>query len=206
MSDLVTVMEEREAAGAAAADVVLQQAGQAGGGALAARQHEAFCAALTGWSGGDPLSATEAYLAAYPRSSRAAARANAARLLARPDIAARVRWLRSTLAEATTVQFPGLNGTIPGFGHQKPNDWGLGLELRGHKSPHWTGTQSSPATFGHFGQSGTFLWVDPDAGLAAVVLTDRDFGDWARPRWPELSDAVLDAATRRHRMDDALGG
>ncbi len=102
----------------------------------------------------------------------------------------------STLAEARTVQFPGLNGTIPGFGHQKPNDWGLGFELRGHKSPHWTGTQSSPATFGHFGQSGTFLWVDPDAALAAVVLTDRDFGDWAKEAWPSLTDDVLRTCAR----------
>jgi len=97
----------------------------------------------------------------------------------------------STLAEATTVQFPGLNGTIPGFGHQKPNDWGLGFELRDAKSPHWTGTDNSPRTFGHFGQSGTFLWVDPDAGAACVSLADEDFGDWAKAAWPRLSDAVL---------------
>jgi CubicO group peptidase (beta-lactamase class C family) len=97
----------------------------------------------------------------------------------------------STLAEATSVQFPGLNGTIPGFGHQKPNDWGLGFELRDGKSPHWTGAQNSPGTFGHFGQSGTFLWVDPDAGAACVALADRDFGDWAKTAWPPFSDAVL---------------
>ena len=97
----------------------------------------------------------------------------------------------ATVAEATTVQFPGLNGTIPGFGHQKPNDWGLGVELRDGKSPHWTGERNSPGTFGHFGQSGTFLWVDPDAGAACVALTDRDFGDWAKSAWPAFSDAVL---------------
>jgi len=97
----------------------------------------------------------------------------------------------TTLAEATSVQFPGLNGTIPGFGHQKPNDWGLGFELRDGKSPHWTGTHSAPGTFGHFGQSGTFLWVDPDALAACVVLTDRDFGDWAKQAWPAFTDAVL---------------
>src|SRR5690606_22987777 len=73
-----------------------------------------------------------------------------------------------TIAETTTVQFPGLNGVLPGFGHQRPNDWGLGFELRDHKDPHWTGSNSSPRTFGHFGQSGTFLWVDPDAGLGCV--------------------------------------
>ncbi|MGU3654297.1 serine hydrolase domain-containing protein [Mycolicibacterium sp. A43C] len=94
-------------------------------------------------------------------------------------------------AEATTVQFPGLNGVLPGFGSQRPNDWGLGFELRSHKSPHWTGAGNSPSTFGHFGQSGTFLWVDPVAELALVVLTDRDFGDWAYELWPAISDGVL---------------
>src|SRR5436189_7271 len=96
-----------------------------------------------------------------------------------------------TLAEAATVQFPGLDGVLPGFGRQTPNDWGLGLELRDGKAPHWTGTRNSPRTFGHFGRSGTFLWVDPDAGVALACLTDLAFGDWARDAWPRLSDAVL---------------
>jgi hypothetical protein len=33
--------------------------------------------------------------------------------------------------------------------------------------------------------------VDPDAGLACVLLTDREFDDWALEAWPRLSDAVL---------------
>jgi CubicO group peptidase (beta-lactamase class C family) len=98
-----------------------------------------------------------------------------------------------TLAEATTVQFPGLVGVLPGFGRQEPNDWGLGFELRDGKSPHWTGARNSPATFGHFGRSGTFLWVDPEARLALGCLTDLAFGDWAADAWPRLSDAVLGA-------------
>ncbi|MDQ2983899.1 MAG: beta-lactamase family protein [Actinomycetota bacterium] len=98
-----------------------------------------------------------------------------------------------TLAEATEVAFPGLVGVLPGFGRQDPNDWGLGFELRDAKSPHWTGARNSPRTFGHFGQSGTFLWVDPEAGLALACLTDLDFADWAKEAWPRLSDAVLDA-------------
>ncbi|TML60368.1 MAG: beta-lactamase family protein [Actinobacteria bacterium] len=96
-----------------------------------------------------------------------------------------------TLAEATTVQFPGLAGVLPDFGRFDPNDWGLGFELRDAKSPHWTGARNSPRTFGHFGGSGTFLWVDPDAGIALGVLTNLDFGDWAKEAWPRLSDAVL---------------
>jgi CubicO group peptidase (beta-lactamase class C family) len=96
-----------------------------------------------------------------------------------------------TLAEATSVQFPGLAGVLPDFGRFDPNDWGLGFELRDDKSPHWTGSRNSPRTFGHFGASGTFLWVDPDAGLALGCLTDLDFGDWAKEAWPAVSDAVL---------------
>jgi CubicO group peptidase (beta-lactamase class C family) len=96
-----------------------------------------------------------------------------------------------TLAAARSVQFPGLDGVVPGFGRQRPNDWGLGFEIRGEKSPHWTGSRSSPGTFGHFGQSGTFLWVDPDAGAACVALTDRDFDKWAAEAWPPFTDAVL---------------
>jgi CubicO group peptidase (beta-lactamase class C family) len=96
-----------------------------------------------------------------------------------------------TLAEAASVQFPGLVGVLPGFGRQEPNDWGLGLELRDGKSPHWTGGRNSPGTFGHFGRSGTFLWIDPAAGIALGCLTDRAFGDWAADAWPRLSDAVL---------------
>ena len=98
---------------------------------------------------------------------------------------------RSTLRAATTVVFPGLAGVLPGFGRQDPLDWGLGFEVRGSKSPHWTGGANSPATFGHFGQSGSFLWVDPEAGLACAVLSGRDFGPWSKEAWPALSDAVL---------------
>ncbi|MFG2859769.1 serine hydrolase domain-containing protein [Streptomyces sioyaensis] len=98
---------------------------------------------------------------------------------------------RETLTAATQVAFPGLPGVLPGFGHHRPNDWGLGFEIRDGKSPHWTGATSSPRTFGHFGQSGTFLWVDPDARAACIALTDRAFGPWAMEVWPQLTDAVL---------------
>lgn len=93
--------------------------------------------------------------------------------------------------EAMTVQFPGLDGVLPGFGPQRPNDWGLGFEIRDGKSPHWTGKTNTAGTYGHFGQSGTFLWVDPGADLALIVLTDRAFGDWAHAVMPALSDEVL---------------
>jgi len=92
---------------------------------------------------------------------------------------------------ASTVAFPGLSGVLPGFGRQQDNDWGLGCEIRDHKTPHWTSPDNSPATFGHFGQSGSFLWVDPVANLACVSLSDTAFGPWAAAVWPRLSTAVL---------------
>lgn len=104
-----------------------------------------------------------------------------------------------TLAEATSVQFPGLDGVLPGFGRQTPNDWGLGFELRDAKAPHWTGSGNSPQTYGHFGSkpgTATFLWIDPAAGLVAAALADKSFGGWAKAVWPALSDAILSKGTR----------
>jgi CubicO group peptidase (beta-lactamase class C family) len=96
-----------------------------------------------------------------------------------------------TMEEATSVQFPGLVGVLPDIGRMEPNDWGLGFELRNEKQPHWTGSRNSPRTFGHFGGSGTFLWVDPEADVALACLSDLDFGPWALEAWPRLADAVL---------------
>lgn len=98
--------------------------------------------------------------------------------------------------EATSVQFEGMGGVLPGFGRQEPNDWGLGFELRDQKEPHWTGRRNSADTFGHFGLTGSFLWVDPGAGIACASLAARDFGDWANEAWTDLSDAVLEACRR----------
>jgi CubicO group peptidase (beta-lactamase class C family) len=103
------------------------------------------------------------------------------------------------LTEATQVAYPGLDGVLPGYGMQRPNDWGLGFELREAKNPHWTGSRNSPVTFGHFGRSGTFLWVDPVAGAACIALTDRDFGPWAHDAWPPFSDAVLTELAGQYR-------
>jgi CubicO group peptidase (beta-lactamase class C family) len=119
------------------------------------------------------------------------------------DLAAlAVELLRPTLvtgATATamrTLAFPGLKGVLPGVGSFDPLDWGLGAELRDGKDPHWTGSRNSPGTFGHFGGSGTFLWVDPALDVALVCLTDRDYGPWALQAWPALSDAVIEALVR----------
>ncbi|MCV7157375.1 serine hydrolase domain-containing protein [Mycolicibacterium brisbanense] len=124
--------------------------------------------------------------AGYGGTSTVADLAKFARELLRPALVS-----PAMHTAATAVQFPGLSGVLPGFGAQRPNDWGLGFEIRDSKSPHWTGLTNSPSTFGHFGQSGTFVWVDPNADVALVVLTDRNFGEWTYPLWPAISDGVL---------------
>jgi CubicO group peptidase (beta-lactamase class C family) len=99
-----------------------------------------------------------------------------------------------TWTDVIRPQFPSLAGIVPDVGRFDPCPWGLGVEVRGAKAPHWTGRANSPATFGHFGGAGTMMWVDPVADLGVVALTDRPFDDWrddALRLWPELSDAVL---------------
>lgn len=103
------------------------------------------------------------------------------------------RWFR----EATAPQLPELVGIMPGFGKQDPNPFALGFEVRGRKSPHWTGTRNAPETFGHFGMRGTAFWVDPVADLALVVGTAHDFCDAHREVMPRLGDAVLEEFARR---------
>ncbi len=97
----------------------------------------------------------------------------------------------STVVDATSVQYPGLPGVLPGYGSQADNAWGLGFEVRGVKQPHWTSPENSPATYGHFGQGGAMFWVDPVARLAVVALADQPFGEWAIAAWPALSTEVL---------------
>lgn len=96
-----------------------------------------------------------------------------------------------TRDEMVAVQFPGLSGVLPDHGRFDPLDWGLGLQLN-TRPPSWMGTRTSERTFGHFGGTGTFLWVDPHMGVVCAALTTREFDEWAKEAWPRLSDAVLD--------------
>jgi CubicO group peptidase (beta-lactamase class C family) len=105
---------------------------------------------------------------------------------------------QATHADVMSPQFPTLAGIVPDVGRFDPCPWGLGVEVRGAKTPHWTGRANSAATFGHFGGAGTMMWVDPLADVGVVALTDRSFDEWSADAlrlWPEFSDAVL-AETR----------
>lgn len=99
-------------------------------------------------------------------------------------------------AALSQTVLPGLRGILPGYGMQASNDWGLGVEVRGRKDPHWTPPTLSPKTFGHFGMSGSFLWVDPTREMGAVFLGEEPFGQWHKDNWPALTQHILDATGR----------
>lgn len=100
---------------------------------------------------------------------------------------------RASLGLATTVQFPGLAGIVPGVGRFDPCNWGLGFELNAARPGHWTGTRVSQQSFGHFGGSGTFLIVDPTRNAGVVCLTNREYGPWALAAWPPFIDGIVDS-------------
>ena len=138
-----------------------------------------------------PLGMSLSRLEGSPASGMVGTASDCVRLLAelqRPQLVS-----RDSATEAVTIQFAELAGIVPGVGRFDPCPWGLGIEIRGEKSPHWTGTTNSTATFGHFGAAGSMMWVDPVAGCGLVALTDRRFDDWpeALGEWSTLSDAVL---------------
>ncbi len=51
--------------------------------------------------------------------------------------------------------------------------WGLVVELRGDKRPHWTPTAATPESFGQIGASGCVAWCDPARGVSWVALAPR---------------------------------
>ena len=96
-----------------------------------------------------------------------------------------------TLDEMTSVQFPGLDGVLPDYGRFDPLDWGLGVELKGRKSPHWIGVANLAEHVRPLRRLRDVPLGRPRGGPRLAALTTREFGDWAKEAWPRLSDAVL---------------
>lgn len=99
---------------------------------------------------------------------------------------------RDLREDAIRDQTNGLSG-----GFFKPlwwshSSWGLGVELRGDKNPHWTPTQASPISFGHAGASGCLVWHDPLADFSWTILGNRLFGSWWM-RWQTIGTAIYQA-------------
>jgi len=101
-----------------------------------------------------------------------------------------------SVSEMTTDHVHGLpGGVFSARIHWDHAFWGLGWEVKGTKSRHWTGTLSSPETFCHWGASGTLMWADPTRNLAVAILGNRTVlkKQWplSPPRWTAISDAII---------------
>jgi beta-lactamase class C len=120
---------------------------------------------------------------------------------ARPDV------LRpETVADARADQTEGLAG---GYGTEDPFigfnrsrsiawahcPWGLAVELRGAKRPHWTPPAASPGSFGQIGSSGCLAWCDPERGASWAFLAPRttDSG-WLLRHGAAIGNLALQAA------------
>jgi CubicO group peptidase (beta-lactamase class C family) len=68
--------------------------------------------------------------------------------------------------------------------------WGLGVDLRGDKTPHFAPAEAAPTSFGHAGASGCLAWADPTAGVAWAMLGARFFADWWED-WPSIGAAMV---------------
>lgn len=97
------------------------------------------------------------------------------------------------LSAATHDQTEGLAGGMGGSFVWPRCPWGLGIEIRGEKSPHFAPPEASPESFGHAGASGCLAWVDPAANVAWAMLgAPADFR--SRHTWHEVGAAVLATA------------
>lgn len=92
---------------------------------------------------------------------------------------------------ALMVSRSGLRGVVPGYGSFDDNQWGLGFELKGAKSPHWLSDALPPETAGHFGGQGSFLFIDRSHDLGAAFLSGVAFGDEHKRIWPPLTEEII---------------
>jgi CubicO group peptidase (beta-lactamase class C family) len=102
-----------------------------------------------------------------------------------------------TVDEMLACQFGELPGEVEGVGRWARLCWGLGLDVRGTREPHWTGDSLSPSAASHFGASGTLAWLDPTRDLGLVALANRGtYGGWwaRRGGWADLTAGVVAAA------------
>ncbi len=62
----------------------------------------------------------------------------------------------------------------PAIAHSTP--WGLGWQLNWPTHPRGFGGILPPSAFGHWGATGTLIWVDPVSELYGVILTSAPIG------------------------------
>jgi CubicO group peptidase (beta-lactamase class C family) len=100
-----------------------------------------------------------------------------------------------TVDEMLATQFGELPGGVEAVTLWDACPWGLGLDVRGTREPHWTGDALTPTANTHFGSSGTLAWIDRERGLGLVVLASRgSYSGWwsGAGGWADLSAAVVE--------------
>ena len=130
--------------------------------------------------------------------------------VAGPPRPARATWWRSpasssgrrSSAPATSTRqrpsrFPGSRACCRASGSSIHSTGGSASSCATPRPRTGRGPRNGPATFGHFGGAGTFIWVDPVLDVALVCLTDRDYGPWAL-------DGLAGAERRAHRGPGGL--
>ncbi|UWF77392.1 serine hydrolase domain-containing protein [Microbacterium neungamense] len=136
-----------------------------------------------------PLGMTETDVTGRPS---AGARSSIGDLLIFGREVLRPRLIPAALRDlALTVSREGLRGLVPGYGTYADNQWGLGFELKGAKTPHWLSDALPPQTAGHFGAQGSFLFIDRSRDLAAAFLSGVPFGEAHKRIWPALTEEIV---------------
>lgn len=78
---------------------------------------------------------------------------------------------------------------------RRTRTWGLGWRVVGAGVATHLGELVTPETYGHFGATGTILWIDPTRDAYAVILTSRAFEE-TEPHMLRLSNAISAAIVR----------
>lgn len=78
---------------------------------------------------------------------------------------------------------------------RRTRTWGLGWRIVGAGVATHLGELLPPETFGHYGATGTILWIDPTRNAWAVILTSRAFEE-TEPQMLRLSNAISAAILR----------
>lgn len=99
--------------------------------------------------------------------------------------------------KATTSQTNDLPGGYGGPFIYDKCAWGLGVDIKDAKKPHWTPPHASPRVFGHAGASGCVVWHDPDADVAWGIFGTRTADNaWLMRAGPNIGAALLESEPR----------
>jgi CubicO group peptidase (beta-lactamase class C family) len=101
----------------------------------------------------------------------------------------------TSVTQMTRNQIPGISAYFL-HEHFPEASWGLGWSIEGDKRYPLRGSLDSPATFGHAGSGGIWMWVDPVYDLVGVYLSslrNPRVAPESLSRWP--TDLFMNAVT-----------